>query len=182
MKSNVKVIAITLAIVMLLMGLLVVLIKVSDGFQMGVEDWKLRKVNEENLWQTISFADDEDGLIAAGENGVIVKLTEDNVLKVDGTADGDLNIVVGTITLKANETYVFDSDFNGRGNTMFVKLVDANDTVLKNCYGSAVTYTPSSDTVVKVVVFIANETDVNATLKPVLCVGTSSDDLVDFYK
>ena len=182
-KNNVKVIAITLAFVMLLMGLLVVLIKVSDGFQSDFGDWKLRKVNEDNLWQTMSFAADDEGLLAAGEHGVTVKLTEDNVLKINGTAEQDIDVLVGTVTLKANTSYVFDSDFSGSGKSMYIELEDsANGTTLVNIFNASKVYKPTSDTVVKVVVHIINETDVSATLKPVLCVGTSSDDLVDFYK
>ena len=157
-KNNVKVIAITLSIVMLLMGLLVVLIKVSDGFQMGFEDWKLRQVNEDNLWQSMSFAADDEGLLASGENGVTVKLTEDNVLKINGTAEQDMEILVGMVTLKANTSYVFDSDFAGSGKTMYVELEDsANGTTLVNIFNASKVVKPSTDTVVKVVIHIIND-------------------------
>ena len=187
MKSNVKVIAITLAIVMLLMGLLVVLIKVSDGFQMGFEDWKFRKVNEDNLWQTMSFSGtDDNDMLVNGDNGISLKLTEDNVLKVNGTAEQALEYRIGSITLKANTSYVFDSSFKGSTNTMYMKIVLANGgTLLKACYGGAVVIpasTLTADTAVEIYLVIANETEANVSLKPVLCVGTSTDDLVDFYK
>lgn len=186
-KNNVKVIAITLAIVMLLMGLLVVLIKVSDGFQMGFEDWKLRKVNEKNLWQTVSFsATENNDMLVSGDDGISIKLTEDNALKINGTAEKDLQYRIGSATLKANTSYVFDSSFKGSNKTMRVEIRQVGSgTVLKSCTASSVVIPASSltaDTAVEVWVVIANETEVNATLKPVLCVGTSSDDLVDFYK
>ena len=154
----------------------------SGGFQKGVSDWKLREVNEDNLYQSLTFLDD-DGVFASGENGISAKLDDDNVIKVSGTADADSDIEIGKITLKAGTSYVFESSLRDASNkTVYMSVVKASDkSVIKSSYESPILTSVSEDTEVIIVLTIKAETKVNATLRPVLCKATSVDDVIDFY-
>lgn len=159
----------------------------SGGFQNGVSDWKLRDVNEDNLYQSLTFLD-ADGVFTSGENGISAKLNDDNVIKVSGDADTDLNIKIGKTTLKAGTSYVFESSLkDASSKTVYMSVVKASDetTVIKSSYEDPILITGSSltaDTEVIIVLTIKAEAEVNATLRPVLCEATSVDDVISFYK
>ena len=173
-----------IAAILVGVSLLVVIGNLSSGFQNGPKDWDLTVVNEDNLYQAFSFADN-DGILATGEKGVAAKINEDNVVSVNGEAEGAVEINIGTYTLKANTSYVFDSSYEGTKGTAYVVLVDASGNDFAACY-SGETVIPGnsigSDMEVTLVMKIADGTDVNAKLKPVLVEGTSANDLVSFYK
>ena len=166
---------------------LILLGNVSKGFQnMNPSDWNIVEVNEDNLYQAFAFVDDE-GYLAKGENGLTVKLDDENVIEVDGAAEIDQTILVGTYTLKAGTSYVFDSGFKGSKGTIYLRLTDStNGAEVKSCYNSAVVLSGNEiadDVIVNLEIVVAEGTDVNnLTIEPVLCVGSVTDDLVDFYK
>lgn len=166
--------------------LLVAFGNITGGFQnLHPDDWVLRQINEDNLYHSLAFAG-TDGVIANGENGITVELGEYNELRVTGTAEGAQSIEIGEYTLKKDTTYVFDSSLtNGTKGTMYMVLVNANDqeiTGTASYNGATVIEALSVDTVVTVVLKIANEFEVNKTLKPILCEGASAADAVSFYK
>ena len=149
-------------------------------------NWEFRSVNEDNLYQAMSFADN-DGVLASGENGLSVKLSEDNVINVKGTAEQDEVIVVGTYKLEAGKDYVFSSNVNGSKGTIYLRLTNvANGEEVKSCYNTTVVIDGddiSTDTTVKLEIVIAEDTTLNnLKIKPVLCLGAAEDDLVAFYK
>ena len=174
----------------LLVGLLIVLIgNLSQGFQdMNPENWDIRVVNEDNLYQDLDFKD-ADGTLqdANGIYGITVTLTEDNELKVNGTAEGDQRIVVGAITLKAGTSYIFDSSFNnGSRGSMYMALENEAGNAIAESYVNAVVIDGETvlteDTVVYVVLHIADDTSVaNVTLRPIICEGNDVDNIVSFY-
>lgn len=186
-KSSTKMKIWIVVALLIVCGGLILLGNVSKGFQnMNPADWSLVEVNEDNLYQAFTFADDE-GFLAKGENGLTVKLDDENVIKVDGEAEIDQTILVASYTLKAGTSYVFDSGFEGSKGTIYLRLTDsANGAELKSCYNSAVVISGNEiaqDITVNLEIVIAEETDIdNLKIKPVLCVGSSVDDLVDFYK
>lgn len=166
---------------------LILLGNVSKGFQnMNPSEWSIVEVNEDNLYQAFTFVDDE-GYLAKGENGLTVKLDDENVVKVNGTAEIDDTILVGTYTLKAGTSYVFDSGVEGSKGTVYLRLTNsANSAEVKSCYNSAVVISGNEiaqDITVNLEIVVAEGTDIdNLKIKPVLCVGSAADDLVNFYK
>ena len=156
----------------------------SGGFQNGVSDWKLREVNEDNLYQSLTFGDTND-VWASGEYGISVKLKDDNVIKVSGTAQDDLEYNIGSIPLKAGTTYVFDGSLkDGSNGTAYLRIVDENGGTLATSYQGPVLITPdklTQDTNAVIWLYIMDETELNVTLRPVLCEGASIDDVIDFY-
>ena len=166
--------------------LLVALGNVTGGFQnLHPDDWVFREVNPDNLYHSLTFAD-TDGVIANGSNGITVELGECNELCVTGTAEGAQTINVGTYKLKANTAYVFDSSLtNGTNGTIYMELLNVSGQKLVASYNGAEVIPASalaSDVTVTVVLKIADEFEVNKTLKPILCEGTSASDAVSFYK
>lgn len=175
-----------IALVLVAVTISAVLVNISDGFDKDLADWSFREVNEENLYQTLTFnAEDADGIHANGEMGIYIERLEDNELKVEGTADETMSVAIGTITLKAGQSYVFDSSLsNGSAGSVYMS-VKSGETALASSYRDAVVFTvPSGDGDVTVTIYlhIAKDCDVNKTLKPILCIGTETDDAVKFYK
>ena len=148
--------------------------------------WEFRSVNDDNLYQAMTFADDE--FLANGENGLTVSIDEDRVIKMKGTCEldnGDV-ILVGTYKFEAGKSYVFDSNINGSKGSVYLRLVDAaTDEEVKSCYNTAVVISGndiSTDTNVRLEIVVAEDTSLNnLKIKPVLCIGTSAEDLVDYY-
>lgn len=175
-----------IAVVLVSVTLCGILGNVTNGFEYLFEptEWVFRKVNEDNLYQQVTFLD-TDGILADGEKGVTVRLTDDNAIKVNGYTDETLAISVGTIALKAGKTYVFDGDVDGGSKkTMYMSLNGTNGTTEKaKSFDAAVTYTPEEDITVTLVLNIAAEASVdNAKLHPVICIADSVDEAVSFYK
>lgn len=139
--------------------------------------------NEDNLWQDMSFNATDD-VILDGADGVTVKLTGDNELKVDGYAESAQEVLIGTVTLDANTAYVFDSSLDDGSNKSIYMVVKAGGTVLAKSYTGPVVISAeklTDDTEISVYLMIAEDVNVNETLRPVLCEGESVDDLVKFY-
>jgi len=53
---------------------------------------------------------------------------------------------------------------------------------LANSYSGPVLFTVESDTQAHLIISVGEETNVNLTLKPILCVSNDVDDLVGYYK
>ena len=141
----------------------------------------LHKPNEDNLWQEMSF-NATDGVILDGADGVTVKLTEDNELKVNGYAETAQEVLVGSYTLEANTSYVFDSSLNDGSNKTVYMVVKANGSVIAKSYtGPVVISARTTDTQISVYLMIAEDVNVSTTLRPILCEGAVIDDLVSFY-
>ena len=186
MKRSIKNKIFVIVAILIAGVLLVALGNVTGGFQnLHPDDWVLREVNPDNLYHSLTFAD-TDGVIANGADGITVELGECNELRVTGTAEGAQSINVGTYTLKANTSYVFDSSLtNGTKGTVYMTLVNTAGQEIANAasYNGAVVIAPlATDTVVTVALKIADEFEVNKTLKPILCEGVSASDAVSFYK
>ena len=161
------------------------LVNISDGFDKEFSEWSFREANDKNLYQTLTFNAADTGVLAKGEKGIYVERLEDNELKIKGTADEAITIAVGTVTLKAGQSYVFDSSLsNGSVGSVYMS-VKSGETELAASYRDAVVFTvPSGDGDVTVTIYlhVAKNCDLNKTLKPILCVGTETDDAVKFYK
>lgn len=137
--------------------------------------------NEDNLWQEMSF-NATDNVILDGADGVTVKLTEDNEVKVDGYAETAQEVLIGTYTLNANTAYVFDSSLNDGSNKTVYMVVKANGTVIAKSYtGPVVISAREADTQISVYLMIAEDVNVSTTLHPILCEGENVEDLVNFY-
>lgn len=188
MRKSVKHIITIVAIVLVACAGIILVGNLSKGFQnLNPAKWELREVNDENLYQAMTIAADDDGYLARGENGLTVSVDEDNVIKCKGTAEVNDTIMVGTYKLEAGKSYVFDSNIKGSKGSVYLRLVDtANDAELKSCYNTAVVI-PADELVtdinVRLEIVVVEDTGLNnLKIKPVLCIGTSVDDLVDFYK
>ena len=170
------------AIAMLLIFAVVLLAKV-----MGNLSFSFRDANDDNLYQDLTFADD-DGVIEKGENGVAVHLLEDNVIKVKGTAESDLTFLIGSVTLKAGESYVFDSSLtDGSKGTIYMGIYNqSTGDELGTSYRGAVVIddlvAAESDMVVEIKLFVKDETKVNTKLYPVLCEGDDADKVISFWE
>lgn len=137
--------------------------------------------NEDNLWQEMTF-NATDGVILDGADGVTVKLTEDNELKVNGYAETAQEVQVGTYTLDANTSYVFDSSLNDGSNKTVYMVVKSGETIIAKSYtGPVVISARDSDTQISVYLMIAEDVNVSTTLHPILCEGENVEDLVNFY-
>lgn len=177
------------AIALVAFAALMLLAHVSSGFDtLNPTEWELRQVNEDNLYQTMTFAD-TDGKLANGADGVTVKLADNNVLKVsgvNGTTEA-MDIQIGSIALKANTGYLFDSSLNkGSNQTAYMVLKDASGNILATSYTGPVVIAAenlAADTTATLHLIIAADKECpSSTLKPVICVGTDTDDIVSFYK
>ena len=185
MKRTTKLLITVVAIVLIACAGIVMIGNLSKGFQnLNPTEWEMHEVNENNLYQAMTFAD-KDGLLADGENGITATIDDDNVIKVTGTAEEAFTVTVGTYTLKANTSYVFDSSFNGSKGTMYMRLKSGENELAK-AYNSTVIITAdklAADCPVTLeIVFAEGVSADNVKIRPVLCVGTTADDLVDFYK
>lgn len=139
--------------------------------------------NDDNLWQDVAF-NATDNVILDGADGITVKLTDDNELKVNGYAETAQTIAVGTYQLDANTSYVFDSSLSDGSNKTVYMVVKSGDTVLAKSYTGPVMISAGaleSDTTATIYLVIAEDVNVNATLRPILCEGESVDDAVSFY-
>ena len=156
----------------------------SGGFQKGVKDWNVREVNEDNLYQSLTFGD-TNGVWASGEDGISVELKDDNSIKVKGTSETEQSYNIGSITLKANTSYVFDGSLdNGSNGTAYLYIVDKDGVELAKSYQGPVLISAdklTEDTNAVIWLKIMDETELNVTLRPILCEGTSIDDVIDFY-
>lgn len=142
-----------------------------------------RAPNKDNLWQDVSFAD-TDGVIADGADGVTVKLTDDNAVKASGYVETQQEVLIGTYELEAETSYVFDSSLNDGSNKSYYMVVKSGDTVLAKSYTGPVVISAeklTADTEVSIYLVVAEDVNIDVTLRPVLCEGESSDDLVKFY-
>lgn len=187
MKKTTKRFIAVIAIVLVACAGIILVGNLSKGFQnLNPAKWELREVNDENLYQAMTFVDD-DGFLAKGENGLTVEMDEDNVINVKGTAEQDDVILVGTYKLEAGKSYVFDSNIKGSKGSVYLRLTNAaNDEEIKSCYNTSVVIPGdaiSSDVTVRLEIVVAEDTTLNnLKIKPVLCIGDAADELVGFYK
>lgn len=173
-----------IALVLIAVTLTSVLVRVSDGFDKKFSDWSFKELNEDNLYQSLSFAD-TDGVFASGEDGITVELLEDNVLKVKGEAESTKTYTIGSITLKQGQSYVFDSGLkNGTKGTVYMSIRETStDSVLASSYsGPVVVSAQDSDTAVTIELTVVKDTSLNLSVKPVFCIGNKTDDIVNYYK
>ena len=174
-----------IALVLVAVTLSAFLVNISDGFDKDFSDWSFREANDKNLYQTVSFAGSDTGVIEKGTKGVYVELLENNELKVEGTADETIAIPVGTVTLKAGQSYVFDSSLsNGSVGSIYMSI-EGGTMAPVDSYRDAVVFTVpagGADVTATIYLHVAEDCHVNKTLKPILCAGTETDDAVKFYK
>lgn len=188
MKSSTRRWVTILAVVLVSVTLAGVLGHITGGFEnlFQPSKWVIRAVNENNLYQSLDFAD-EKGVISDGADGITVSLNDDHVIKVSGVSEAAQAHVIGTYTLKANTSYVFDSSLsNGTKGTIYmaVRMVDDGEELVASYTGPAVISASklTADTEVEIVVYIADKVSLrNVNLKPILCTGKTADDLVSFY-
>jgi len=188
MKSTTKMKIFVVVSLLIACAGMVLLGNVSQGFQnWDTAEWSLKKVNPDNLYQQLDFAD-TDGKLENGADGITVTIDDENVLKVNGTAQTEKVVVVGTTTLKQATDYVFGSNLtNGTNKTIYLRLVNnSTNAVLATCYNGATVISAdnlAADTVVRLEIYIAEEATINnLVLRPVICTGAASDELVSFYK
>lgn len=184
MKKSTKWILISTAIA-LSVGLLVVgLGKVTLGFQnWNTDDWSLRQNNPDNLYHSANFLDDE-GTLSQGADGITAEMnTDDHTIKVRGSAEKDVDVGIAVVSLKAG-TYVFDGGLsNGSNKTAYVQLTNVSGgAVLATSYNGPVVFEVETDVQANLVLHVAEEASVNTTLKPIICLGEKTGDLVGFYK
>ena len=167
---------------------MVLLGNVSQGFQnWDTEAWTLVQTNPDNLYHDLVFAD-VDGKLENGADGITVTVNDNNVLKLNGHAEEDKVVVVGTTTLKAATDYVFGSNLkNGSNKTVYLRLVNnTSGATIASCYNGSTLITGdkiTTDTVVRLEIVVAEEASFNSLLlRPVICEASSTDDIVSFYK
>ena len=177
-----------LIVVSVMAGLLALafLGNVTGGFAnvFKPDKWTFREPNTDNLWQSVDFAADDDGVIAEGADGVTVELTEDNEIKVKGTAEVAQTIELGKVVLNPHTAYVFDSSLSdGSNKTMYMVIKNGDTEIISSYSGAKViaadTFTEATEVTISLVIaegFVANR-----TLKPILCTGANVADAVDFY-
>ena len=186
MKFKTKMILITVAIVAVFALGIVALGKVTVGFQnWNTDEWRLLQNNPDNLYHSLNFTA-ENGIVADGSNGISVKVDEDNhSVRISGTAEADGSYLIGTTTLKANTSYVFDGGMdNGTAKTAYVSVINAStDEVIITSYNGPVLIKDiTADTEIKIMVTVKEEAALNLIIRPVLCVGSTVDDVVNYYK
>ena len=184
MSKKTKKILVCVAAFMAVVFTVALLSKATAGFDnlFHPDEWSLKEVNEDNLYQKLSVnAAVKNGIVADGADGVMIELDENNCIKIDGTAEKDVTYALGTVTLPAG-SYVFDSDINnGSKGSVYMSLLNG-DAVVAEGYRGEVVFTLATECTVTVTVTVKAEADVNKTLEPVICVGADADDLVSFYK
>ena len=187
-KMNIRTrnILITIGIVAVAALLIVMLGKVTVGFQnWETDEWSLLQNNPDNLYHSLNFTA-ENGVIADGSNGISVKLDDENhSVRISGTAEADGSYLIGTTVLKANTTYVFDGGMdNGTKKTAYVSVINAStDEVIATSYtGPVLIKDITADTEIKIMVTVMEEASLNLTIRPFLCVGSTIDDVVSYFK
>ena len=177
-KRILAIVGAVLAVVMLV----AVLGKATGSFEnlFHPDEWELRKPNEDNMFQHATFAGGEDGKIASGENGVTVTLSDDNEIKISGTAESDMTVDIASLPLTSGVSYVFDSGLNdGSKGTMYLEIVNGDSTVAA-CYSAPVVFEGVAATCT-VRLHIAKDCVTNVTLRPVICQGAEAEDLINFW-
>ena len=167
--------------VLLVCTLFGLLIRVSDGFKnMDSSTWTLHEINEDNLYQKLSFSDERknDG------SGLTVQYGDDNELKTSGTTVEAVDYVIGTINLSKG-TYQIDPGFaKNQTKDTYWMTVSAGDTTLATLYGGATSFeVTADDTVVTFTLNVNKGVNMSGvSIKPVMSVGERASDLVSFYK
>lgn len=189
-KSSYKFIALGIVLFMVLIVALVLIGKATNGSFTDFQNASLRKVNEDNIYQTAEFNLDEDyeNFIAGatGDNDYAVTINKDRVLTVNAATPENQDVVVeiGTVTLEADKAYLFDSSLgaNGSKNGAHLQLVFGNDDFVDSA-NTAVKIAAGSEARVATIklVLTKNMQYNNITLKPVICEGTNVAEVVPFY-
>lgn len=190
-KSSIKWIVTGVSVFMALLMALVLIGKATNGKFTDFKNASLRKVNEDNLYQDVVFATDDDYedyiANALGDDGYQVAINKDHVLTVSGaTAEdaGNTTVLIGTYTLEANKTYIFDSSLgsNGSRGTLYMRIVNG-ETLLAESMNTAKVIAPAAaDRDVSIYLVLAENNNFNSlVLRPILCVGEKPVDAVSFY-
>lgn len=151
----------------------------------------VRSVNKDNLWQDATFAGGVNGgddTICDGADGIIVKVTKYNEIVVKGCAEKDMKLLIASVPLKSETRYVFDSSLNdGSNGTVYMVMEDSTNSVTeyKSYTGPVVIEEDSwsdSPHMFDVYLVIKKDTEINKTLRPVICEGDHINDLVSFFE
>ena len=185
-QSKTKMIFAVVGIFLALLFMVVLIMKATSNLDNLFEpdEWALKTVNEDNLYQSATFAGDAKGVIANGADGLTVKLDDDNAIKIGGTSEIDQSIRIATYTLKANTSYIFDSDLNDGTNKTYYMVVKAGDVEIAKSYTGPVIISASeitADTEVTINLVVKADVGLSDTLKPILCIGNDTDDIVKYY-
>ena len=158
------------------------IVSISDGGEnfFKPSEWVFREVNENNLYQTMTFAN-EDGKYADGADGVTVKLDDQNRIKVNGVAEKALKVQIGTITLNANTSYIFGGMEDGSNKTMYLSLNKEDGTEFAKCYNSATVVKPDTTVTLYLTLNIAEDHSASDVLEPIVCIGSDVEDIVNYY-
>ena len=123
-----------------------------------------RKVNEDNLYtsECVTITDRNDG------NGIKLTVNDNGTIAVKGTADATVNYDLATVSLKAGE-YTFTALEGASLKGAYVSL--SLEGVDKPADFTGNTFTVVEDTEVVITLHIAEGTEINATVYPVIVKG-----------
>ena len=126
-----------------------------------------RPLNEDNLYtaECMTLTDRNDG------NGIVITVNENGSFKVKGTADEDIDEVIGKVTLQPG-TYTVNAVDEGTKNTIYVTA--EFDGVTKHADFTDKTFTLEAETEVTLILHIVKDTVVNKTVYPVIVSGEES--------
>jgi len=126
-------------------------IKQSIYLQVGTARRVIVRVFKEffkNLFKTTA--------VTSVVNGIAYSVIKDKVT-VSGTASGDSEISLGSMTMKAGDTYdIKGCASGGSASKYMLELRDASNNVLATDYGEGTTYTPSNDILVYLYIKVIN--------------------------
>ena len=123
-----------------------------------------RKLNEDNLYtsECVTITDRNDG------NGIKVTVNENGSITVKGEADSVVNYPIATVSLKAGE-YTFTALEGASLKGAYVSLSLEGVDISADFTGN--TFTVVEDTEVALTLHIAEGTEINATVYPVIVEG-----------
>ena len=142
----------------------------------AAKDKLLPKVNPENLYSeaTISLESMNDG------NGVEVEVDErTGAITLDGTAEEDLNYVIGTVKLDKGE-YILTAVDGASKNTIYVSATAGESTTNFDFRPGNTLTVEADETVVTLTIHITYGTKLN-NVKVLPCIS-GGDEPVSFYK
>ncbi len=165
----------TLIICAIFMAAVMLLGFVTAGFQQWsideMKDNAARKVNPDNLYtaECLTLVDSNTG------DGIAVDVNEKNgVIKLDGTADTDITLEVGTVVLNAGEYTLTAID--GASNATIYMTATIGETVYKFDFTPGNTISVTADnTTVSLSIHIMQDTKLNnLQVLPVIVEGKES--------
>ena len=114
-------------------------------------------------------------------NGVTFTVNSDDTITANGTATSNAQLVIGTVSLKGNTTYVINGCPSGGGSStyrLYFEGVGAGSTYDN---GSGATYTPTEDENrnIKMVVY-SGTTVSNLVFKPMICLASANSTFIPY--